>query len=387
MNWQALNLTAPEFAQPSEPPWLCGLIYRRKRHSISGPPEAAKTLTALVLALEACRRDNVRVGFVDFESGPAETRRLLEDLGATPDEISAFRYIEAEGPPDENDLQRCFIAEGVELVIIDAAAGAYAVSGLDEMKRADIEAFANLWIDPLWRQGIANVLVDHVVKKADERGKFAIGGERKLGGVDVHLGLSAVKQLHRGGDGLIRIATLKDRPGWLARPTAAELHLTSDPATHRIAWNLRQPAQPASSDDGFRPTVLMERLSRQLEQHPEGISRTKLYNATSGRREWLVIGLERLIAEGFVADDGSHLGSRTPFRDDDDGSSVPKPFPTVPETARSVGSLVPSPQGGNGNRNGNGNVQLAPDDREPLFQDHTTVDHDELERLLAEDAA
>lgn len=383
MNWQALNLAAPEFAKPSEPPFVSGLIYRGKRHSLSGPPEAAKTLAALALALEARREYQALIGFVDFESGPAETRRLLEDIGATAAEIADFLYFEAEGPPDQDDLQRCFIAQGVELVVIDAAAGAYAVSGLDEMKRSDIERFAATWIDPLWRAGIATILIDHVVKKADDRGKFAIGGERKLGGVDVHLGLTAIKQLHRGGSGLVRIATLKDRPAWLARPTAAELHLQSDPDSHRITWAFRQPSPPPASDDGFRPTVLMERLSRQLEIHPEGISRTKLYDSTAGRRQWLVAGLELLIAEGFVEDDGSHLRSRSPFREDDARSPVPKPFPTVPDSAPVPRSLVPPPRGGNGNGTG----ELTPDDRDSLFEDSVTADHDELEAILAEESA
>jgi hypothetical protein len=350
MTWRFLDLTAPEFAHPSEPPWLCGLIYRGKRHSLSGPPEAAKTLAALAIGLEALRHetDPSLIAFIDFESGPAETRRLLEDLGATQDELSGVLYIEPDGSPTEDDLQRC-IAQGVELAIIDAAAGAYNVTGLDEMKRADIERFGRTWIDPLWQAGVATILIDHVVKKSDERGKFAIGGERKLGGVDVHLGLTAVKQLHRGGAGLIRISTLKDRPAWLPRPTAAELHLHSDPDTHRIAWEFKPPSAPASSDESFRPTYLMERLSRQLELHPDGLSRTKLYNLTSGRREWLVIGLELLITEGFVKDTGSRVVPELPFREENDGSPVPKPFPPVPNDARSPRSLVPPPRGGNGN--------------------------------------
>ena len=188
VSWEVLNLTASRFAEPSEPPWLCGLIYRGKRHAISGPPEAAKTLAALTIALEAIRARDL-VAFIDFESGPAETRRLLEDLGATPAELDNVIYIEADGPPDASDLERHIIAQGADLVIIDAAAGAYEASGLSENDRGDIERFARMWIQPLWRAGIATILIDHVVKNSDSRGKFAIGGERKLGGVDVHLGL------------------------------------------------------------------------------------------------------------------------------------------------------------------------------------------------------
>jgi len=297
VSWQVLNLTAPEFAKPSEPPWLCGLIYRAKRHAISGPPEAAKTLAALTIALEA-RRHGALVAFIDFESGPAETRRLLEDLGATAEEIADVLYIEADSPPDESDLERWIIAQGVELTIIDAAAGAYEASGLDEMKRGDIEKFARTWVQPLWRADIATLLVDHVVKNADNRGKFAIGGERKLGGVDVHLGLHAVKQLHRGGDGLIRISTHKDRPAWLSRPTAAELVLRSDPKTHAISWDYRQPAAE-SEPEGWRPTALMERVSRHLEQHGPKL-KTAIYDDVKGKTEYLVEAVAFLLQDGYA---------------------------------------------------------------------------------------
>ena len=99
MNWQALNLASPVYAQPSEPPTTCGLIYRGKRHLISGAPETAKTLIALIAALEE-QRAGGGVAYIDFESGPLETRRLLEDLGATEAEIGALLYFEPDGPPD-----------------------------------------------------------------------------------------------------------------------------------------------------------------------------------------------------------------------------------------------------------------------------------------------
>ena len=46
-NWQPINLAAPEFDQPTEPPALYGLIYAEKRHALSGPPEAVKTSARL----------------------------------------------------------------------------------------------------------------------------------------------------------------------------------------------------------------------------------------------------------------------------------------------------------------------------------------------------
>ena len=153
MNWKPLNLAAPEYAQPSEPPSVCGLIYRGKRHLLSGPPEASKTLLALIVALEEIRAGSA-VAFIHFESGPAETRRLLEDLGATADELAAVLYYEPDGPPDDADIDY-IVGNACTLAIIDALAGAYDASGLDDNKRVDIEKFSRAWIRPLWHAGLA----------------------------------------------------------------------------------------------------------------------------------------------------------------------------------------------------------------------------------------
>jgi hypothetical protein len=250
--WTPVDLGRPEYGRPSEPPITLGLLYRGRRHAFTGPPEAAKTVLALIGGLEHSRGGEGRFALVDFEMGEQATRLMLEELGATADEIAAVYYVAPDGPPTEDDAA-AVAAAGVTLVIVDAAAGAYDVSGLDDMKRADAEKFSRGWIRPLWERGVATVLLDHVTKNPDTRGRFAIGSECKLGTADVKLGLEAVTQLSRGGTGLIRISTDKDRPGHLSRPRAAELELRSDPETHRITWTLRKPSE---TGEEWRPTAL-----------------------------------------------------------------------------------------------------------------------------------
>jgi hypothetical protein len=123
VSWQWLNLAAPEFEAPSDPPYIAGLIYPGLRHVLSGPPESAKTLVGLILALTV-QRQNELVAHIDFEMGPKRTRTLLEDLGATADEIADHIYTETGGPPDEADLAHLTV-NGVALALIDAGAGAY----------------------------------------------------------------------------------------------------------------------------------------------------------------------------------------------------------------------------------------------------------------------
>jgi hypothetical protein len=315
-SWQPVDLSADRYAQPTERPIVAGLIYRGKRHALIGPPEASKTLLALLLGLEWMRADHGRLALIDFEMGPNATRLLLTDLGATIDEIADVHYVAPDSPPTEQQLA-AITAAGVTLAIIDAAAGAYDTSGLDDNKRGDVERFARSWIRPLWRtHGCTTVVLDHVVKATDARGRYGIGSERKLGGVDVQLGLEAITQLHRGSSGLIRISTHKDRPAHLRRPHAAELHLVSDPGTHRISWELREPAAttdvvPGNADATWQPTALMEKISRWLAHQGEPVSRNTIERAGLGKKaQYVRKAIDALVAGGYITETGGARGAR-----------------------------------------------------------------------------
>jgi hypothetical protein len=298
MRFVPFNLAADEFAKPSEPPSIGDLFYAGKRHVLSGAPESAKTILAFIAGLETIRACG-SWAHVDFEMGPSEARRLAEDLGATTDEIAAINYFEAEGPPDDDDLAELHARE-VTFVTIDAAAGAYDASELDDNKRGDVERFASAWIKPLWIDGITTVVLDHVTKNSECRGRFSIGSERKLGGCDVHLGLEIVKPLSRGGSGLYKVVTHKDRPGHLSRPNAAELELRSDPETHRIAWTFRPSTGGSGNDDkAWKPDFLMDRVLEHV-AHPfyEAVSRSALAGSVKGRRQFVLQAIDCLLEDG-----------------------------------------------------------------------------------------
>jgi hypothetical protein len=306
--WVPIDLSAPEYDQPTEPPDLCGLIYMGKRHALSGPPEATKTLTALILGLEHVRaREDRRFALIDFEMGEHATRLLLNDLGATLQEIARVYYVAPDGPPTTADLVALSEAD-VTLAVIDSAAGAYTLSGLDDNKRGDAETFSRAWIRPMWQFGITTIVLDHVVKNSEARGRYAIGSERKLGTVDVHLGFEPVKPLSRGGRGLIRVVTHKDRPGHLGRPVAAELVVHSDPVTHQVTWEFKQPTEAASDNaDGWRPTVLMDRVLDHFSRDPAPIAKTTLAKAVRGNYQYLLVAIDLLISEGRLAFDGKRV--------------------------------------------------------------------------------
>src|SRR4029077_9321307 len=128
--------------------------------------------------------------------------------------------------------------------------------------------FARTVTTPLWHSNVASILLDHVVKKAGERGKFVIGSERKGGGADVHLGFETVTAISRGDHGLYKLIVHKDRFGHLHRPKAAEFVVESDPLTHAItATFVLETADQADSETSgeWLPTEIMQKVSRWLE--------------------------------------------------------------------------------------------------------------------------
>ena len=325
-----VDLTDPAYRIPPAPPSIEGILYAGRRHVISGPPESTKTLVAYLLLLQALRADN-GVAILDFEMGPHAAVTLLRELGATDAELEAVHYTEPDAPPMANDIAR-LTGMGVGYVLLDAAAGAYDTTGLDDNSRKDAETFAGAWIRPLWQAGVATIVIDHVTKNAGTRGKFTIGSERKTGQADVHLSLEAVKALNRGGKGVVRVTVQKDRPGHLRRPVVYNIHLDSDETDHHLTWRLEEPED--THTDSFRPTGYMEKVSRWLEDEGGAQSGRTIKAGVGGKGEYVGQAIKILVKEGFVARESLGNGHKhrhiKPYRASQDDSPATPDKQTVP---------------------------------------------------------
>jgi AAA domain len=290
-------------ARPPVKPTIGGLIYPGRRHVFSGPPESAKTFAAFCIAVDEIQAGST-VLHIDFEMFEYETRDRLRDMGLTGDSLDRFVHLEPTVAASDAILAELAQTWRPSLAIIDAAAGAYHLQGLDDIKRNDIEPFARAFIEPLRARGVATILIDHVAKRAEKSDNFSIGSERKIGAADVHLGFETVSPLGRGRIALVKITTKKDRFGYLPRPRTAELELRSDPSTHAVTWEFRQP----SDADGWRPTALMEKVSRYLESittSSEGrdeLPRSTVESEVKGRAEFVRRAMDELIATGYAAE-------------------------------------------------------------------------------------
>ena len=289
-------------------------------------------------------------------------------MGASDEELAAVLYVAPEASATQERMAG-LVGYDPTLVLVDAAAGAYDLQQLDDNKRGDVERFTRLYVTTFWRAGIATIVLDHVVKNADNRGNYAIGSERKVGGADVHLGFSVVHPIKRGAKGVYKITTHKDRGGFLKRGKLCDFELDSD-ENHALSWSF-VPATEVDEEHPFRPTHLMEKVSRYVEMQPEPVTMTVIKEAVTGKGEFIVEAVNILVSDGFLeesvgARSARLLTSLIAYREEHD-SPVPDPFPPVPEMGHSTRSPdIPLLRRGMGDgddlENGNGSQRSLDDD-------------------------
>jgi hypothetical protein len=322
-SWIPVDLLAAG-SNPPEPPFVAGVLYGYRSHLVSGETEAVKTWLALIFCAELIGA-GVSVVYIDYENGPAEILSRLRLLGV-PDESIAERFTYfhpdegiAHEPAMMRDLLALLAKREPALGIVDAWIGALQTHDLDPNIGVEIERWRRTFLEPLRSVCPATLILDHVPKAQDSRGRYSIGSERKASAVEVHLGAEVLVPFARGKTGRIKLTTHKDRGGWLPRPRAAELELRSDPETLAITWDFNLSEHASDEGEIFRPTVLMERVSRYLERQAAPVKRTTITEDVTGNRQFELKAINALIREGFAIEepDGGIVSLKL-FREADD---------------------------------------------------------------------
>jgi hypothetical protein len=216
------------------------------------------------------------------------------------------------------DLVELLTKASPSLLVVDSWIGTLQTHGLDPNIGVDIERWRRTFLEPLRSACPAALTLDHVPKAHDARGRYAIGSERKASAAEVHLGAEVIAPFTRGKTGRVRLATHKDRGGHLPRPRAAEVELQSDPDTLRVGWAFHRP-ETAEEGTTFRPTVLMERVSRHLEEQTAPLTKRQIVEDVTGKREWLFKAVNALLAEGYASENkAGGIISERPFREAED---------------------------------------------------------------------
>jgi len=299
------------------------LLYPGKAHAFNGEPESLKSWVVQVGAAEVLLDGGV-VMYLDFEDGPEGVAERMRALGVPVDAlVERFHYHRLDQPLTLE--ARAVIygeieAAGATLGVIDGVTEAMALCGLDPYGNSDVAKFWAALVRPVVKTGAACALIDHVIKDREGRGRWAIGAQHKMAAVDgAAFMVECTKPFGRGRDGVTRITITKDRPGHLRRHAVggvmAELYLRSDPDGGVFA-DLRPPV----STDEWRPTALMERVSKYVEANP-GVSKNTVVGSLKGSRTHLTVALQWLVTDGFIGvEEGPRrthqLTSLKPFREE-----------------------------------------------------------------------
>ena len=330
-----------------------GLFYRGAVNDLHGEPGCGKSMIAQIATAQELKADR-DVIYIDYEDSARNVVKRLLLLGVSGEQIIGhLHYVRPSAKPSSPTSlggwrETLDYADTATLAIIDGVTSCLAYAGLDSNSGDDIAAWYNTMPRLISACGPAVVLIDHVVKSKDNRGRYAGGSMQKLALIDgISYSVDMTKPVGKGVRGTIVIKSGKDRISEIEEHCAvnwsngshlreaARIEINStNPKLMRVT--IARPNMMPSEDrqakrDDFRPTGLMERISRMLEDSLEEPNQSELFKALkedgSGARTAVMSkAVSLLLQEGFVSNrsgrnNRSIFKSVRPYRQIDDPKS------------------------------------------------------------------
>jgi hypothetical protein len=369
------------------------LLYRGLVHSFHGESESGKSLIAQ-WEVSRVLREGGFAAYIDFESDISSVVNRLRMMGAPEDGlVERFTYRRPDSDPfampKEREAFADLLRQELDVVVIDGVTDALGIFGagsndMDEVTQV-MRRFPRKVAE---RTGAAVVLIDHVAKDSETRGRHAVGSQAKLNGLDGAAYVIDVGQTFgQGMIGSIVMRVGKDRPGGV-RPHAKAEHrrdrtqevarVTVDsktvPGTIQLVVGCPEgsTADAASSTfDRNRPTTVMEEVSRIIEENGP-LTGTRLENLAPRGASIVRTARKVLQREGYLVqakDDRGYDAWATsrPYRAAEDEASadylgwIPSATPSDPVSTPSGGGettpvsaplLLRSGAGGEGGETG-----------------------------------
>jgi hypothetical protein len=196
------------------------LLYPSKVHSLSGESESGKSMIAIAEVAQQLKA-NQPVLFLDYESDAATVVDRLLKMGASKESIlDHFDYRLPEVDPvtaASHDIHQWadLLSNTYSLAVLDGVTEALGISGASSMDNDEVTH----WIRKVPRAiadhtGAATLLIDHVTKSRETRGRFAIGAQSKLSALSgAAYIVEPLQPLGVGLLGVLQIKVAKDRPG------------------------------------------------------------------------------------------------------------------------------------------------------------------------------
>lgn len=312
-SWEPVDLTKVlsddwEPAKPSvgqrDDGW--GLFYPGRTHTVASEPEGGKTWLALAVAQQEMTKGN-KVVFIDYEDTPDGVIGRLRSLGMSAEEIQEkFIYIRPETPAPHPDRLRDLVEQfAPSLVVIDGVTEAMTKQDLNLLDNQDVASFFDQLPTPLTLCGSAVVLLDHEVKRTQDRGRFAIGAGHKLAAVTgAAYRLRRIAPFGVGQTGTSEIRVTKDRPGQIRRRLLddkaeglfAFLEISSEGSDHARARITTRAVEQARSS---HLKAVKERIVAAMEQM-EFTTKGEIKKRVQGNSQVVSDALNQLIDERVI---------------------------------------------------------------------------------------
>jgi hypothetical protein len=195
------------------------LLYPGLIHSFHGESESGKSWVALAEVARLLKAGEP-VLFVDNESDPVSVVGRLRDLGCSNSEIG--QYLDYRRPEANPTADRPgwddMLNQTYTLAVIDGVTDALGLFGVETKDNDGVAKWMRAFPRQLaTRTGAAVIMIDHVTKSA-ERGRFAIGAQAKMAGLDgaaYSVEVKSGQPLAKGVRGTLVIKVAKDRPGYV----------------------------------------------------------------------------------------------------------------------------------------------------------------------------
>lgn len=330
-----------------------GLFYRGAVNDLHGEPGCGKSMIAQIAAAQELKSSH-DVIYIDYEDSARNVVKRLLLLGVAGEQIVAhFHYVRPSAKPSsptslDGWRETLDYADTATLAIIDGVTSCLAYAGLDSNSGDDIAAWYNTMPRLISACGTAVVLIDHVVKSKDNRGRYAGGSMQKLALIDgISYSVDMTKPVGKGVRGTIVIKSGKDRiseieehcaVNWsngshLREAARIEINSTNPKLMHvTIARPNMMPSEDRQTKrDDFRPTGLMEKISQLVENAIEEPSQSELFDAlksdgSSAKTAIMSKAIRLLLEEGYVTNRASRHNracyrSARPYRQIDDPKS------------------------------------------------------------------
>ncbi|MFC8314919.1 AAA family ATPase [Gordonia sp. NPDC057258] len=332
------------------------LLYPGLTHSLFGENESGKSFVALAITAEqiiAARR----VLYLDYENDPALIAERLRLLSITTAQAAThLDYRRPETAPDPTNLSwASLLATPYDLVVIDGVTAALATHGINSNDNDEITRW---WRDVpnaiATRTGAAVLLIDHVTKSNDGRGRYPLGAQAKLSNISgaAYMLDTTKDPIAPGALGKLTVRCAKDRPGQVRRHgtdyrASDRSHLlgtltidSTAPTTTTVRLDPGAPPaslSTAAADETERRTRIMTYITRHTFEAARAGRPVPTFTKTSIRaemgtnREQVYATIDCLESEGYL----TRLSPRSGYK-----MEPAKPYPAAIDTLKTEASTL-----------------------------------------------